>query len=671
MLTGLTLVLIYAISITWCGPWDPWETHYGEVARNIVRRRDPLDLWWKPGYGPDGAEERYFWSKHALPFWCMALSLWVFGVGTSSDPGEMVHGPWPEIALRLPSLLAGLATIAFVGFVVWRLVNWRAGILTALVLGTMPQFAIVTRQALTDMFFVGPVCLALGAWALAWLQPDRQLRTEGRRIRVPFDRLYLAFLVAFIVGAVAPLAVLHHHVISEFTINRVIRFGRHAGPGSPNVVTLDAIKLQLIPYWVLVLVVLGFSLRWRRASQAWMGLVYLAGGLALMGKGMIGPGVIGVLILSHMLVSGRTRLLLHCGLPVGMLIFIVACVPWHHSMWLYRGERWARELLFENNLQRFATGEQDQAVGNFGFYVRTLGMAAFPWVAVVPITLYDAWRRLRHRGDADRSDPESAVDVHRLALLWFVVTFATITYSTTKYFHYLLATLPPLAVMTGIWLDGLIRPTSATPERRTDRSVVVACALSGLIVLGLVLREALHEPAWIAHLTTYLYTAMWREGAPVPTRLIWMSIPFGLGLLIWAARRTTPAVGAMVFSALLTTVYVIDDYLPAASESWSQRTAFRHYFDNRGPDDPILGWWFKYRGETYFAKGRIWVLTKPDRAKLSEFIDDNRGKSLNLWFITTVGHAKRLRVQLPRDLQDSLSLEYENFHYALMRLPVP
>ena len=33
-----------------------------------------MDLWWRPGYGPHGKREGVFASKHALPFWCMALS---------------------------------------------------------------------------------------------------------------------------------------------------------------------------------------------------------------------------------------------------------------------------------------------------------------------------------------------------------------------------------------------------------------------------------------------------------------------------------------------------------------------------------------------------------------------------------------------------------------------
>ena len=197
---AVLIVVINTVTIALCGPWDPWETHYGEVARQIIVRDDPLDLWWRPGYGPDGNAENTFWSKPALPFWLMALSMAIFGVGSRPAADELVRSPWPELALRLPSLLAGLLCAAFLGYVVWRLLREeaptsergpsaaaRAGIFTAVVLSTMPQWALVARQALTDMFFVAPVVVAMGAWALAWSQPDRLLRrrTIGELLRRP------------------------------------------------------------------------------------------------------------------------------------------------------------------------------------------------------------------------------------------------------------------------------------------------------------------------------------------------------------------------------------------------------------------------------------------------------------------------------------------------------
>lgn len=697
---GLAILAIYSASIGACGPWDPWETHYGEVARNIVERHDPMDLWWRPGYGPQGKREGVFASKHALPFWCMALSFKLFGVGTG-PADELVRSPLPEIALRLPSMLAGLGTVALLGWCVARLVHWRAGLLTAAVLATMPQFAILTRQAVTDMFFVGPVCLAMVAWVMAWVEPERELRTRrlGRRAwlpELPWDRAWLGFFLVFLLGAIVPLAVLHHHVIDADTVARVARW-KHKKVATVD--DLHTIARQLIIYWVVVFAVLAHSLRWRRRSQAWMGIVYVAGGLSLMGKGMIGPGIIGLLIFVDMLVSGRVHLLWQrrCELGVGILLFTVTCFPWHHAMAIFRGERWVNELIVVNNLARFASGEQKQAVGGFAFYLRTLGLAALPWAAVVPPALWAAMVAYRERRAARaRQDPSDTVgqldasdhpcdpagSLHRFALLWFVVSFGLITYSVTKYYHYLVPVLPPLAIVIGVWLHQLLPPPKADtakpdtakpdgPSTQLPAAAVLACALAGCAVLYMVVRAALDEPAWIAHLTTYLYTGMWRQGAAPVDRLTWCVLPFGLGLLLWVARANRAAVAAMVLSALLTTTWVLDDYLPATSENWSQRSAFRHVYDNAKKGDRLLSWWFYYRGETYFAKRKIWVSMEPDREKLADFIDQHRGKGSTFWVMTTARHADRASSHFPRDLRDGIEIVYRNFHYALLKVEIP
>jgi 4-amino-4-deoxy-L-arabinose transferase-like glycosyltransferase len=683
LLLGLSLLAIYFASIGASGPWDPWETHYGEVARNIVERGDPMDLWWRPGSGPHGKREGVFASKHALPFWCMALSFKLFGIGTGPID-ELVRSPLPEIALRLPSMIAGLGTAALLGWCVARLVHWRAGLLTAAVLATMPQYAILTRQAVTDMFFVAPVCLAMVGWAMAWLEPERQLGTKrvGRWIELTWDRAWLGFMLVFVVGAVVPLVVLHQHVVDPDTIATVARWKqKHVA----TVADLHTIAKQLWIYWAVVAAIVVYSLSWRRRSQAWMGVVYVAGGLSVMGKGLIGPGIIGLLILVDMLVSGRIHLLWQrrCELAVGILLFVVTCFPWHHAMAIFRGESWVNELIVVNNLARFASGEQKQAVGGFAFYLRTLGIAALPWSAVIPPALWAAFAAYRRRApsdpdaedrhatelDASEHPADPAGELHRLALLWFVISFGLITYSVTKYYHYLVPCLPPLAILVGLWLYELWDAREA--KARLATPAILACALAGCAILYMVVRASLHEPAWIAHLTTYLYTGMWRDGAAPTVRLVWCVIPFAIGLLIWVARRGKAAVVAMVLSGLLTTTWVIDDYLPATSENWSQRTAFRHIYDNAKSGDRILSWWFYYRGETYFAKRKIWVAMEPDREALRKLVDQHRGKGVSFWVMTTAKHADKAHSHFPADLRKHMEVVYTNFHYGLVKVDIP
>lgn len=717
VLLAIVVVAINLASMASTGAWDPWETHYGEVARNILVRHDPIDLWWQAGNGgPDAEAEKTFWSKPALPFWLMALGMKLVGVGTSSDPAELVRPFWPEFAIRLPSMLAGLGSALLLGHVAWRQVSPRAGVLTAIALVTMPQWAVATRQALTDMIFVGPVVLALAAWIMAWGQPDRPLRRRalGRRASaaaaaaergwrsVPWDRAWLAFFVLLLVAAVAPLAVIHQH---SFDPHTWAVYGRDPKQAA----ALREIQQHMFVYWGLLVVVLMSSLRWARRSQAWMGVLYLAAGLSLMGKGLIGPGLIGAVVLAHLVVTGRWDLLRRCGLPTGIGLFALASFPWHHAMVLYRGERWVNELIIQNNLARFGTGEQEQAVGSFAFYLETLGLAALPWSAVIPLALAAAFgsfakgREPSSEVEAEAEEQASDVDVaaeatarpvdaegpgapafvdhalartpadvrrtlHGFALLWLAVSLFAIGYSVTKYYHYLLPCLAPLALLVGLWLDGHLQ--RRTDARAGSRSAALVGALVGVAVLVAVARDAFHTTAWLAHLTTYLYTGMWRAGGPAVDVLPWLLLPFALGLGALVVARVRVAVAAFVLSALLTTGWAVVDYLPAASENWSQRSAMRVYFEGRGPDDRLVSWWFYYRGETWFSKSDVWVMKDVDRQALSDLFVEYEGRGATLWFITIEPHARRLRTQVPRQYQSRVEVVYESFHYVLLKVPV-
>jgi len=56
---------------------DPWEVHYGEVAREMLARDDWLSLWW--------AQDGWFWSKPILDFWLQGVSFSLTGVRFMPD----------------------------------------------------------------------------------------------------------------------------------------------------------------------------------------------------------------------------------------------------------------------------------------------------------------------------------------------------------------------------------------------------------------------------------------------------------------------------------------------------------------------------------------------------------------------------------------------------------
>lgn len=191
-------------------------------------------------------------------------------------------------------------------------------------------------------------------------------------------------------------------------------------------------------------------------------------------------------------------------------------------MLLYRGERWLNGLIVLNNLARFGSGEQDQAVGSLTYYVRTLGVTMLPWSAALPAALWAAMRALRgvpeDRPDAPGASVATrAAALRRFALLWAAVTLALLTFSVTKSCPlYLLPVLPPLAVLLGLWLADLGEARARTTSGKTGWVTAVA----GVGVMALVLGTAAIVGTGLAHspddLPLRQHVA--RRGAAQPSR---------------------------------------------------------------------------------------------------------------------------------------------------------
>src|SRR6185312_8948332 len=104
---------------------DPWETHYGEVSREILARNDWISTWW--------AQDGWFWSKPVLDFWIQALAMATFGVHYRSDQMlSAVHEgriPWPEWAVRMPVFLLTVIAVYLLYKAGARVFGRRAGLL--------------------------------------------------------------------------------------------------------------------------------------------------------------------------------------------------------------------------------------------------------------------------------------------------------------------------------------------------------------------------------------------------------------------------------------------------------------------------------------------------------------------------------------------------------------
>ena len=81
---------------------DPWETHYGEVARNMRHNHDLVHMDW-PGTNSQGEADEGFRSKPVLTFWLMTAAMTAVDLARDGGySGEMVHDARTMLAIRLP-----------------------------------------------------------------------------------------------------------------------------------------------------------------------------------------------------------------------------------------------------------------------------------------------------------------------------------------------------------------------------------------------------------------------------------------------------------------------------------------------------------------------------------------------------------------------------------------
>src|SRR6185436_17129950 len=129
------------------------------------------------------------------------------------ESGTLALSTRAEWAVRLPFVLFGVLGIYAVYLCVSRFVNRRAGVMAAVVAATSPLYALVSRQAMTDMAFVGPMTMGLALGALALFDdadvplPRREARVGKRKITWPDHPLFYLATGLFVLVALPQLVI--------------------------------------------------------------------------------------------------------------------------------------------------------------------------------------------------------------------------------------------------------------------------------------------------------------------------------------------------------------------------------------------------------------------------------------------------------------------------------
>jgi len=503
--------------------WDPWETHYGEVAREILARDDWISLWW--------AQDGWFWSKPILDFWIQAIFMATLGV--HYQPDQMLQGiggaeAHPEWVVRTPVFLLTVMAMYLLYKGVAKVFGRRAGLIGGLILATLPDWWFLAHQTMTDMPFVAPTTSAMGL-ILIGLYTDADAKVKVYEVKTGSKTWRLsAWHLVF--GAVLMCALPQIIYLLSRNVELVLngsgpygfrphwdefRSGSGMGncglPGNEACVTQTAATVPAsvkgnitsvgMGLWRYVgafepslqaltwMAVLGFLLYLNWGERRARRLCYLGGwffcALATMGKGPAGFGLPILCGLAYVATTKRWGELVRFELVSGLCIILVVAIPWWVAMYVRHGSPFTDRLIFHDMVNRAFSHVHDTNEGDdtsFRFYIWQLGYALFPWTGLAPLGLIYSLRRSDVAGRiaqfltlgaagsalADRvkeptkaeDNPVSAVggqgEASIFLMMWFVFAFTLFSFMGTKFHHYIFPAVPPVAMLLGIALDGIL-----------------------------------------------------------------------------------------------------------------------------------------------------------------------------------------------------------------------
>jgi len=660
--TCLSLPTLGAFSLV-----DPWETHYAEVAREMLERGDFVSPWW--------AHEGWFMTKPVLTFWLEALAMFALGVRTGSDQ-VLAGGAHPEWAVRLPAFAIALIGAYVLYHGVARTCGRRAGLIGAIALWTMPGFSFLSHQATTDIPLIGGASASLGLLLRALATPAGArapmypLRLGRRTITLHAGHALAAFVALLTVPQLAGLALEHVHLapsggspLGVAGFLRGLQIGRdHLVSGSPHACTLPGQRpcaeitlahpgfppalsaLVFLPLVLWLLVRIGAE---RRVANLFALGAWAFAALAAMAKGPAGLAIPAAAVLLALASRRSLRPLLALEVPTGIALAVAMIAPWYLAIWARHGRGFLDELVMSNMIGRTLGHLHDTNEGEdvgLTYFVRQLGYATFPWCGWLAAAAFS----LPSREGGSRRDGARAL-LFGAALF----AFALVSAMRTKFHHYVLPAVPPFAMLVGVWLDERLDEAREAGRRRLVATA--ALALGAACVVALVARDlGVSGPgesgaARLMKLFTYRYNRQWPSANAFAPALVAFGVLGAAASLAFALR--TWRRGAVIAFGILGITFatlMLDGYLVRCARDGGQRGVIEAYYracDGQSPT-PLIAYQLNWKGENFYTGNRLAIFISSG-APMREWLDAQRRLGHGtFFFVTERGRIRSLRAEL-------------------------
>jgi 4-amino-4-deoxy-L-arabinose transferase-like glycosyltransferase len=646
-------LLLYLPMLGSFGLWDPWETHYGEVGRQIIERNDWISTWWGSLWKDAGGSQEgaYFFSKPILLMWMMAAGMLVFGF---SELGI-------RIGVALVATLGVLLAYSFGASVFSRRTGW----VMAAVMATTPFWFLLGRQAQTDMPFVGLMTVGMLFLLMGLFGKDRDLPADrfsylltsllvGLTV-IPQVTLVLAGLsrwrgasneaanwltsaprtgviVASVLLGVSSLSLIGSLVL-VVKQGRLTRLSKRLAWGS-----LLSLWVPLLGFLVAIQI---FATSHSRDLSGWFGwggvqaalyvtalgitvfltvakpeierrrlyilAFYVFTGLATLAKGLLGFMLPGAIVFFYLLLTREWRLLARLEFARGIPLFIAVTFPWYAAMLVRHTTGFWNRFFVHDHFKRLGAGVHQLDTGSFEHFIKWAAYGLFPWSAFVPAALV----RLVSTDALTKRDDESRATL--MLVLWAVVGFTLFTLSSTKFHHYIFPAIPAFSLLVALALDDALDSEMPRPWPL----YLMAVPLIGFFAWDLIL-----DPGSFKNLFTYKYDREWNNpdwDLSFRWTLGLLTAPALLGALIVLLKNTLArraGVALIVLSGLTLTVFCLDVYMPRLSQVWSQKGLWDYYYgactSTTGPDarkrycaQPVIAYKLNWRGETFYTQNEV------------------------------------------------------------------
>lgn len=497
---------LYYVGLGDYGLFDPWETHYGEVARDMVERGNYIDPFWGSPWdsGEVKREREGFYSKPPLTMWMMSIGMNLFGFNA--------------LGVRVLFPLLALFALLSVYLAINRIFGRPEAIFATLSTALIPSFAFLSHQAVTDGPLVCVVMMGMMALALA-------LSATSEGVAKPAFKWSILSLTAFVTVAQlwiiwpmdrSPDAIYSYRglgVISQLSYWCAQVFAIAKGKGWVLVTLLSPLAL-IFMYRLSQL---------KRIRDLYFLLFFVACGLTVPAKGWLGWAPMGGALFFYLLLSKEWHWLTMKRVGLGLAtvfftghIWVVAMLGGHHPAWVNR-------FIYHDHINRLFKGVHSTDDGAFEYFFQWIGYGAYPLIALVPFAFGYAMTRSSEATHDSESDDEHRDEVNEavarcsersflmMISLWAIVGFTLFTKSSTKFHHYIFPILPAITILVGICLGKVWR------GRLRPGRLMVLTSIGILIWVGADLVRPSRAPAqgaqnWI-NLFTYKYDRPWPSQA--------------------------------------------------------------------------------------------------------------------------------------------------------------